>query len=219
MTANTDQNQAEVAKVSDKELNFRALEAKYQRQLDQERAARVQVERQFQESQEKKNQIAEDEDDTNDPYVDNKKLEKKMLSFEKRMEAKIEQKAEEKARSMLEEGRKEQYLRSNPDFFDVLQHADKFAEQDPELAETILRMPEGFDRQKLVFQTIKNLGIHRGHVEKSSIQEKIDANRKSPFYQPSGTATAPYASTGDFSAIGQANAYKKMKELQSKLRM
>ena len=38
------------AKPTEKELNFRALEAKYQRQLEQERAARLEAERKIQEA-------------------------------------------------------------------------------------------------------------------------------------------------------------------------
>ena len=53
-----------------------------------------------------------------------------------------------------------------------------------------------------------------------SIQDKIDANRRSPFYQPSGIGSAPYAGPdGDFSAAGQKTAYDKMQELKSRLRI
>lgn len=218
MTSPNDQNQVEVQKTNDKELNFRALEAKYQRQLDQERAARLEIEKQFQESQSRK-QVVDDSDDDSEPYVDHKKLDKKLSSFEKRMEATIDKKAEEKARSLMQQDRKDSWLRNNPDFYDVLQHAEKFAEKDPELAETILQMPEGFERQKLVYRNIKSMGLDRPEQKQPSIQDKVDANRRSPYYQPSGTGTAPYNTSGDFSQAGQKNAYAKMKELQQKLRM
>jgi hypothetical protein len=217
MTTPNAENQENSQQTSNKELNFRALEAKYQRQLEAERAARLEAERQYQEAAARK--APEEEEDTSEPYVDHKRLDKKMATFEKRLEAKIDQRAEEKARSMMDKERRDNWVRNNPDFYDVLQHADKFAEKDPELAETILTMPEGFERQKLVYRNIKALGLDKPEQKQPSIQDKIDANRKSPYYQPSGVGTAPYASQADFSQAGQKNAYSKMKELQQKLRI
>jgi len=80
-------------------------------------------------------------------------------------------------------------------------------------------MPDGFERQKLVYQSIKELGLNKPEQKQPSIQEKIDANRKSPFYQPTGMGTAPYSNSGDFSSSGKKNAYDKMKELQARLRI
>jgi hypothetical protein len=222
MTA-PEQNQAQPQEQqpNNKELNFRALEAKMQ----QERNARLDAERRAQEAEtraiealQRKSQQDDDEDDT-DPYVDRKKLAKHLSSFERRMDEKIDKRAEEKAHSMLAKDRKDTWLRNNPDFYEVLGHADKFAERDPELAETILTMPEGFERQKLVYKNIKALGIHKPEVKQPSIQDKVDANRRSPYYQPGGIGSAPYASVGDFSPQGQKQAYEKMKELKSKLRI
>lgn len=220
MTENQVANQAQVqeSKTSDKEINFRAIEAKHRRELEQERQARAELERQLQETQARRAQ-QNDDDDESEPYVDHRRLEKKLSSFERKMEEKIDRKAEEKARSMLEREKQESWLRNNADFYEVMQHAEKFAQRDPELAETILQMPEGFERQKLVYKNIKALGLHKPEQKQPSIQEKIDANRRSPYYQPSGVAAAPYAAAGDFSASGQKNAYDKMKELQARLRI
>jgi hypothetical protein len=118
-----------------------------------------------------------------------------------------------------EELKQEMWLENNPDFYDVLQHAEKFAQKAPKLAETILRMPEGFERQKLVYQNIKELGINKPEQKQPSIQEKIDANRRSPYYQPSGVGSSPYSQVGDFSPTGQKNAYEKLKQLKEQLRL
>ena len=167
----------------------------------------------------KTEKIDEDDEGSSEPYVDHKRLDKKLSTFEKRMEAKIDQKAEEKARQMVDKERKDIWLKSNPDFFEVLQHAEKFAETNPELAEAILTMPEGFERQKLVYKNIKTLGIHQPAKPVTSIQDKVDANRRSPYYQGGSVGTAPYAAQSDFSPAGQKSAYDKMKLLQQKLRM
>lgn len=208
-------------KPSDKELNFRALEAKYQRQLEEERNARLEAERKAQEVLSRKHVTQDDDEDEDEPYVNPKRLEKKLSSFERKLEEKIDKKAEEKARALVEKERRENWIRQNPDFYEILQqHADTFAKKDPELAEAILEMPDNFERQKLVYKNIKALGIHKPITKEPSIQDKIDANRRSPYYQPTGVSGAPYNhAAGDFSPSGQKNAYAKLQELKSKMRI
>ena len=206
---------AQEQKSSDKELNFRALEAK----LQQERAARFEAERKVQEAMSRQQSAEEEEEPSSDPYVDHKKFNKTLSKFGQNTQTEIQKAMEQAKYAAKEELKQEMWLENNPDFYDVLQHAEKFAKRAPKLAETILRMPEGFERQKLVYQNIKELGIDKPEVKQSSIQEKIDANKRSPYYQPSGVGAAPYAGSGDFSEAGQKNAYAKMQELKNKLRI
>jgi hypothetical protein len=216
MTAQTQESQPQETKPNDKELNFRALEAKYQRELANERAAREQAEREL--AAKSQAALHEDEDD-DEPYVDKKKLEKKLARFGETTMKQTQSEIQSAVHAALREERKQNWIKSNPDFYEVLQHADKFAQKDPELAETILEMPEGFERQKLVYKNIKALGIHKPEVKTPSIQEKIDSNRKGPYYQPTGVGSAPYTSQGDFSNNGQKQAYEKMQELKNRLRI
>lgn len=209
-------NQTVENKPSDKEINFRNLEAKYQKQLAEERSARLEAERAVQEARQKP--VVEDDDD-NEPYVDHKKLNKTLARFGQETQKQTQSEIQKAVHVALQEERKQNWIKNNPDFFDVLQNADKFAAKDPELAETILEMPEGFERQKLVYKTIKSMGLHKPEQKQQTIQEKVDANKRSPYYQPSGVGTAPYASAGDFSPGGQKQAYDKMKELQARLRI
>lgn len=218
MTA-PDTTQAIEQKPNDKEINFRKLEERYERALAQERAAREEAEKRALEAQNKRNTPIDDEEDDSEPYVDKKKLARSFSNFEKKMEEKIEKKAEERARSLIHNERKENWMKNNPDFYEVMAHTEKFALHDPELAETILQMPEGFERQKLVYKSIKSLGLHKEAPKQPSIQETIDAKKRSPYYQPTGTAAAPYGMNGDFSKVGQKNAYEKMMELKSRLRL
>jgi len=205
-------------KLSDKEFNFRQLEAKYQKQLEQERQARLDAEQALLASRQQKEQEIQHEDDS-EPYVDHKKLNKTLSSFEKKMEDKIEKRAKEISRQEQAEDRKQSWLKNNPDFFDVLQYVEKFAQKDPELAETILEMPEGFERQKLVYKNIKALGLHLPESKQSTIQDKINNNKQGLYYQPTGIANSPYQNAGDFSKEGQKQAYNKMKEMQQRLRL
>jgi hypothetical protein len=215
-----EQSQEEQKAQSDKEINF----ARVRKQLEDERTARMAAEQKAAEyerlMQQKKQQTEDEDDDSSDePYVDHKRLERKFSKFERNLEQKIEKKAEEKAQRIFDEHKKNEWMRSNPDFYDVMSNAQKFADRDPELAETILSMPDTFERQKLVYKNIKALGLHLKEQPKSTIQDKVDQNRRGYYYQPSGVGTAPYSSQGDFSKTGMESSYKKMKELQSKLRL
>jgi hypothetical protein len=112
------------------------------------------------------------------------------------------------------------WIENNPDFFEVLQkHADKLPTIAPKLADSILKMPDSFERQQLVYNNIKALGLDKPEQKQSSVQDKIDANRRSPYYQPSSVNTPPYAAAGDFSESGKKNAYQKMQELKNRLRI
>ncbi len=217
MTAPTNENQAQVAQQSEKELNFRKLEAKYSQELAYERAKREDAERRVQEVSQR--QAPEEPEDDSEPYVDHKKLEKKLNKFGQQYKQETQTEIQKAVKSAIREERKENWIRSNPDFEEVLQHAEKLALRAPDLAESILDMPESFERQKLVYKNIKALGLHKAEERQQSIQEKVDANRKGPYYQPASVGAAPYQSASDYSPGGQKQAYDKMKELQSRLRL
>lgn len=207
-------------KPNDKELNFRALEAKFQKQLEQERAEKIEMQRQIQELKDRTHRSDREEEDDAEPYVDHKKFEKKLAAFEKKLEEKIDKRSEEKSAKMIEKERQQAWLDNHSDFYEVMQqNAEKLMQKAPQLADAILRMPEGFERQKLVYYNIKSLGIDKPEQKQPSVQEKIDANRRGPFYQPPTMGTAPYAGAGDFSPEGQKNAYTKLQELKSRLRI
>ena len=206
------------AKQSDREINFRKQEAMYLRQLDQQRQETEKL-RQENESLKKTPQHVQEEDDDSEPYVDHKKLNKRLTANNQVTQSEIQKAMEIAKRSAKEELKQEMWLENNPDFYDVLQKADDFAQRAPKLAENILRMPDNFARQQLVYQTIKEMGIDKPAQKQSTVQDKIESNKRSPYYQPTGSNAAPYAAVGDFSATGQKNAYEKMQQLKSTLRI
>lgn len=226
MTVNT-QNQTTdqpvEQKVSDKELNFRKQEAMYQKMLAEKEARIAEMQRQMQQQRQPKQVIEdEDEDDDEDPYVDKRKLNKKLSSFEKSFEEKFEKKVEEKARRLLEEEKRNVWLKEHRDFHEIMSYAEQFANEHPDLAEDILTMPDGFERQKLVYRNIKALKVHEPKKAESSIQQRIDNNKKAPFYQPSGTGTAPYGGSSvgkDYSNTEMKNAYDHVLALKNRLRL
>lgn len=208
---------------SDKELNFRKLESKYEQLLSQERAAREQAERLAQDALARKQQSIpeDDEDDPNETYVDKKSLTKKLNRFGEQTKQQTQAEIRQAVNQALADERRQNWIKQNPDFYDILnQHGDKLYEADRELAETILEMPESFERQKLAYKNIKALGLHKPpEAPKATIQQKVDQNRQSPYYQPSGVGSAPYAMQGDFSSTGQKAAFDKMKALQKTMRI
>ncbi len=190
------------------------MEKKWQ----QEREAREQLEKELQNLRSKPQQ--QDDDDDSEPYVDHKKLNKTLSKFGQNTQSEIQKAMEIAKQNAKSEVRQEMWLESNPDFYEVLQqHAEKLPTRAPKLAESILKMPDSFERQQLVYNNIKALGLDKPQAKESSIQEKIDANKRSPFYQPTGVGSAPYAAAGDFSDSGQKNAYNKMQELKNRLRL
>ena len=210
----------ENTKKNDKELNFRRQEAMYQKMMEEKEQRIAQLEREALERQQLAQQAYEQEDD-DEPYIDKKRLAKTLSSFEKSMEDKIEKKADQRARALLAEEKKANWMKANPDFYDVMNHAEEFAKQYPDLAEEILNMPEGFERQKLVYKNIKSLKVHE--PKKESIQETVNKNMRSPYYQPSSVGSAPYqgyvAGSKDYSTSEKQNAYEQLQQLKSRLRI
>jgi hypothetical protein len=216
----------ETQRPSDKELNFRKQEEMYQRKLEQERAARIAAEEKIaQLAQQNLNRAPvdpDDDDDSDEPYVDKRRLEKRIGKVVKQVSNDTDAKIQQAVQSALAGERRNQWLRANPDFNEVMAHAQAFADRDPELAETILEMPEGFERQKLVYKNIKALGLHKKPEDQPKIQDKINQNLRSPYYQPTGTASPGYGVFNggkDISPAEGQNAYKKMQELKGRLRI
>jgi len=196
-----------------KEINFRAqekaLKDHYERQLANERAERERIAKEL----ELAKRLKDDDDDTDaEPYVDHKKLAKTLNKFGQQHQQQTQTEIQKAVQIAREEAKKEAWLENNQDFYEVLQHAEKLAKKSPALANSILAMPDNFERQKLVYQNIKEFGLHKPEEKQSTIQDKIEANKRGQFYQPSGVGSAPYqGQTADFSEAGQKAAYEKMK--------
>lgn len=201
----------------------------YERKLEQERQERIKMAQeleQIKQAMQEREKISpvNESDEDDQPYVDNRKLGKTLDRFGKEQREFTKEEIRRGVAEALENERRSQYLKENKDFDKIMSedNINKFAETHPELAENILRMPDGFERQKLVYANIKALGVDKPPQKQTSVQDKIDANRRSPYYQPSGVGTAPYA-TGpagkDYSESDKKNAYEQMKALKSRLRL
>lgn len=205
-----------------KELNFRAQEKAmrdhYEGKLAAERAERERIARELDQARRMKD---EEEEVDPEPYVDHKKLEKKLNKYGQQQQQKTQSEIERAMQTVREEAKREAWLENHSDFEDIIiNNADKLAKKSPKLTNSILAMPDTFERRKLVYETIKEMGLHKPEEKQSTIQEKIQANQRGQFYQPSNVASAPYqGQTSDFSKSGQEAAYKKMKDLISNVRL
>jgi hypothetical protein len=216
-TSHQQAQNTQIQAAKDKEYNFRLIEAK----LAQERAEKQQMAMELAQEREKskRNMPADDDDNDSEPYVDHKRLKKEQTRFGQQIKQETKEEVQQAVRQAIYEERQSNWLKSHPDFDSVLSNADKLYEHDQELAETILEMPKGFEQQKLVYKNIKALGLDKPKNQEPTIQQKIDANKRSPYYMPSGVGSAPYAAAGDFSKSGQKSSYDKMQELKGKLRL
>lgn len=227
MTVNPQENQVqaqEAQKANDKEYNFAQIRQQLERERLEKENLKEEVEKLKKIAQERLAPRVEEDDDVDDdePYIDKKRLKKELVKVAKQTKTETQTDIQNAVNRALAEERQRNWIKNNPDFYEVMGHAQKFADKDPELAETILEMPEGFERNKLVYKNIKALGLHKKEEPQSTIQQKIDQNRKSPYYQPTGIGSAPYGVMNggkDYSPAEGKNAYDKMQELKSRLRI
>ena len=224
----TQQNQAQPAqteqKTNEKEYNFRMVERKAQeaerRAQEAERRAQ-EAERRAEELTRSKAALHDEEDETDEPYVAPKTLKKQLNKFSQNNQQDIHKAMEQAKHAAKEELKQEMWFESNTDYEKVMSpdNIDKFYQENRELANTILRMPQSFEREKLVYQTIKKLGIDKPAQKESTVQSKIDANRTSGAYMPSGSGSHPYVRGGDFSEQGKKAAYDKIQALKKTMRI
>lgn len=208
---------------SEKELNFRRQEQMFQKSLQERDQRLAEMERRMAQYAEQAKAPAPIEEDDDEPYVDKRKLKSELQSFKNSLDSEFDSKVEAKARKLIAEEKKATWLKDHSDFYDVLGHAEKFASDHPDLAEDILSMPEGFERQKLVYRNIKALKVNEPKKEEPSIQDKINANKRSPYYQPSEMGTAPYqgftTSGHDYTPSEQKTAYEQVQALKKRMRL
>ena len=219
---NATENQVTEQKTA--EQNFaqirKALEAeRAARQLAEEKAATLEKEANIRKS--RRVEDDDDEDASDEPYIDRKSLKKTLGKALPSLKEETIAEVRKEMRQEMALERKNAFLKQNTDFNEIMkpEMMQKFFDKHPALAEGLLSMPDDFERQKVVYENVKALGLHKKEEPKTSIQDTVDRNRRAPGYQPSGVGTAPYASGGDFSPAGQAAGFAKLTELKNRLRL
>lgn len=224
MTVPSQENQPQTADVQSKEstseLNFRRQAALYERKLEQERQARLEAERRALELEKRTQRPQEDDSDSSEPYVDDKRLTKKLDRFKEELQPQIDAQVEARARALMQQEKRNDWMKRNPDFEDVLSRANEFAKSNPDEAEDLLELPDGFERHKAVYRAIKRYESQKQEkLKESDIQKKVDQNQRNPYYVPSGVVGGPFGMQSDFSQGGQQRAYEKMQALKKNLRI
>lgn len=188
---------------SDKDVNF----ANLRKQAEEARyvASQAQLENQRlqQELESLKRQVSrpveEEDDETSEPYIDKKALKRELNRFK----ANLDQEVESRVARRLEEAQSRDFVyrlkAEYKDFDDILtpENASKLEQVDPDFAKEILAERDEYRKRKLAYHAIKAAGIHR-KVEpprEMTAEEKIEANKRNPYYRPSasgqGTPSAP----------------------------
>lgn len=210
---------------SDKELNFRRLEAA--READRDARVRAELENQMlkREIEEIKVLLQPKEKDPLDEvedYVDPARLKAK-LSIERTA---LERKAKEIAKNTYQEIKKEEeekekknYIarlkRDYPDYESVMNESTLMTlEQiDPIFLETVLSIPDDYERRAKTYKKIKSLPKPE---EKVSIQDKVAENQQNPYYMPSGSGNPSAVEFDIRSKSARESAYAKLKAAQKR---
>lgn len=222
--------------LSDKELNFRKLEAEREKdraERDKEREARIRAEMQAESMQKELRQIQEmlkpKEIDPLDQLEDITDLDPKQLkAIFAQKEAQLERKAREYAKQALKE---EQEHDKKTNFRDKLrdryQDYDQFMnervlaeiqEREPDAVDAISAIEDPYVRCEKAYKFIKNRLATAKPVEKpvESIQETVAENMLNPYLIPAGSASPPYGAV-EFdtrSPSARKQAYEKLKAAQ-----
>lgn len=213
-------------RVSDKEHNFRRLEAA----REAEREARIRAEMELQmlrgEMQEIKSMLRPREKDPLDDvedYVDPARLKAK-LELER---AAFERKAKDIAKSTYDELKREDQEKEKKDFmtrlkreypdYDAIMNENTLASLekiDPLFVDTVLAIPDDYERRKKTYAKIKSLPKQE---PKASIKERVEENQKNPYYIPAGSGASGGLPSIEFdvsSKTARESAYAKLKAAQ-----
>lgn len=217
--------------LSDKELNFRKLEA----EREKEREARIRAEMQNEAMQRELKQIQEmlkpKEIDPLDQLQDITELDpSKLKALLARREAELERKAREIAKQTIKEEREQDkktnfrdHLRRQYQDYDEIMNERVIAdiqEREPDAVDAILAIEDDYVRCEKAYRFIKKR-INAKPPEKvpeESIKAKVEENMTNPYLIPSATATPPYGgvSFDVTSSSARKAAYEKLKAAQKR---
>ena len=209
--------------LSNKELNFRRLEAA--READREARTRAEMEAEMlkremaeikQMLQPKESDPLDDVEDYVDPARLRAKLEKERTAFERKAKEIAKNTYEEIERSRVENEKKnfmQKLHKDFPDFDQVMNESNILAleKSDPVFLEAVLAVPDDYERRRMTYNKIKGM---RPKEEKKSIQERVVENQQNSYYTSTGFA-APTAVEFDLnSREAREAAYAKLKQAQ-----
>lgn len=210
---------------SDKELNFRRLEA----MRDQEKEARMRAEMEAQmlrkEFEQLKTMMTPKEKDPLDEIQDLSELEpRKLKEILSKRDQMLRKEAEESALRRFEEKQKE-YKRTNflevlkekyPDYDEIMNQdvVARVQEQEPDAIDAISSIEDPLLRREKAYKFIKKRIASHPQEKKPSIKETVEENMKNP-YLIQGASGSPSAMDYDLSSPARKKeAYAKLKAAQ-----
>jgi len=209
---------------SDKEINFRKLEAAREAEREARIRAEMQTEAMRNELQEIKQMLQPKEVDPLDgaeDYVDPARLRAKLekVSANLKKEAKVI--AQQTIREEREQEEKKNYLQrlknQYSDYDQVMNEANiaNLESIDPVFIETVLEVPDEYARRLKTYKKLKSLQQAPQKVEeKMSIKEKVEENARNPYYIAPSMATPSAVDFDIKSPQSRQQAYEKLKAAQ-----
>lgn len=222
-TAQPEKTQSQEA-VSNKELNFRRLEAAREAEKEARIRAEMQTEQMRNELKEIKQMLQPKEIDALDgveDFVDPERLKKKLQQERdrnRREAAEIAERTYEERKQKDEKANFFQRLRGQFSDYDQVMNEANLAhlqEEDPVFLDTVVKVPDEYERRLDTYKKIKSMQAKKPKIEeRASIKEKVEENMKNPYFiQPSsGTPSAVEFDVRSKSARDQA--YQKLKAAQ-----
>jgi len=223
-TANPEQVKSSEEVLSNKELNFRRLEAAREAERDARIRAEMQAEAMRNELQEIKQMLQPKETDPLDDaedYVDPARLRAKLEKERAHLKKEAKEIAKQTIREEREQEEKRNYLQrlksQFPDYDQVMNENSiaSLERIDPVFLETVLEVPDDYARRLKTYKKLKSLQqVAPRADEKSAIKDKVEENAKNPFYIPPSSATPAAVDFDIQSKVARDQAYLKLKAAQ-----
>ncbi len=209
---------------SDKELNFRRLEAL--KDQERERAIRAEAQNEMlkRDLESIKNSLMPAEKDPLDEIEDFSDPEKVRSAYKtswNKREARLKKEAEDIADRRIEQKLKEREdanwlgrLKSEYRDYDEVLNDDtvaRLAESNPNFVQAVMQIPDEYARRKVVYELLKK---EKPKAESPSIKEKVEENARNPFFIPPSQGTPPAVDYDLQSPSSRQAAYAKLKAAQ-----
>ncbi|MDE1970969.1 MAG: hypothetical protein KGI50_05335 [Patescibacteria group bacterium] len=198
--------------------NFAAIRRKMEetdRRYSEEKQKRMELEKQMEDIRKR---FYGNDDDDSDEFVEKKYIRNEFSRVEKDINnIKQETKRLEEERMKREQ---DLWMHSHPDFEEVLKSANDFEKDNQEVANSLLNIPEGFERYKSAYNMIKLYKEAKNKPAAPTMQDHINNNRRPMYYAPSGMATPPSQQfKGSYTKEEMKSAHEAMLALKNEMRL
>jgi len=207
---------------SDKELNFRRLEAL----RDSEREGRIRAEIQAESLKAELNRLAQslvppekDPLDDAEEYVDSTRLKQKLAQERAASERRAKEIAKETYEHHRLEDEKKNYLNrlrlEFRDFDDVMtpESIGALEKNEPSFVKAVKQIPDDYEKCKLAYEHLKGKAAVP-QAPRQSIKETVEENARNPYYIPPGSGNPSAVEFDIRSKEAREQAYAKLKAAQ-----